>query len=174
MPLGYSHFFLGWNRGVCTTTFDGKPRPHVHLQTSTTLRPIRQTEVTQQRGRTANRTIIFPIHQKPSRYAQDVCTLLQEKLLMVWKTLCLLYSLAIAVLMQQLVFHGSFSLAGKNVIRPGNYIRQLLEAPEKNYQPIHQFTSSTLRDAFSLRVGPVPGVSNNHRTPKCDFARTSM
>ncbi|KAF9902477.1 hypothetical protein EC991_004853 [Linnemannia zychae] len=48
-------------------------------------------------------------------------------------------------------------LPGKNDIRPGNYIRQLLEAPEKNYQPIHQFSTSTLRDAFSLRVGPVPG-----------------
>ncbi|KAG0377124.1 hypothetical protein BGX24_006697 [Mortierella sp. AD032] len=48
-------------------------------------------------------------------------------------------------------------LPGKNDIRPGNYIRQLLEAPEKTYQPIHQFSTSTLRDAFSLRVGPVPG-----------------
>lgn len=83
---------------------------------------------------------------------------------MLWKEMCLLYSMAIALLMQKVVCHGSISLAGKNVIRPGNYIRQLLEAPEKNYQPIHQFTSSTLRDAFSLRVGPVPGVSSNDRT----------
>jgi len=52
-------------------------------------------------------------------------------------------------------------LTGKNIIRPGNYIRELLEAPEKNYQPIHDFSSSTLRDAFNLRVGSVPGVSNN-------------
>lgn len=92
-----------------------------------------------------------------------------KKILMLWKTTCLLCSLAITVLIQKLVFHGSIPLAGKNVIRPGNYIRQLLEAPEKNYQPIHQFTSSTLRDAFSLRVGPVPGVSNNDRTPISDF-----
>ncbi|KAF9576580.1 hypothetical protein EC968_006927 [Mortierella alpina] len=49
-------------------------------------------------------------------------------------------------------------LPGKNVIRPGNYIRALLEAPEKGYGPIHSFSSSTLRDAFSLRPGPVPGV----------------
>ncbi|KAF9914633.1 hypothetical protein BX616_007892 [Lobosporangium transversale] len=48
-------------------------------------------------------------------------------------------------------------LPGKNVIRPGNYIRALLEAPEKSYGPIHTFSSSTLRDGFSLRPGPVPG-----------------
>jgi hypothetical protein len=65
-------------------------------------------------------------------------------------------------------------LTGKNVIRPGNYIRQLLEAPEKSYQPIHQFSSSTLRDAFSLRVGPVPGVSSHTYTPMSIFARTTM
>ncbi|KAF9937467.1 hypothetical protein BGZ67_001251 [Mortierella alpina] len=40
-------------------------------------------------------------------------------------------------------------LPGKNVIRPGNYIRALLEAPEKGYGPIHSFSASTLRDAFT-------------------------
>ncbi|KFH66902.1 hypothetical protein MVEG_07427 [Podila verticillata NRRL 6337] len=48
-------------------------------------------------------------------------------------------------------------LPGKNVIRPGNYIRTLLETPEKSYGPIHAFSSSTIRDSFSLRPGPVPG-----------------
>ena len=76
--------------------------------------------------------------------------------------------------MQKVVFHGSIFLTGKNVIRPGNYIRQLLEAPEKNYQPIHQFSSSTLRDAFSLRVGPVPGVINNDRTPVSNIAGANV
>lgn len=65
-------------------------------------------------------------------------------------------------------------LTGKNVIRPGNYIRQLLEAPEKSYQPIHQYSTSTLRDAFSLRVGPVPGVSIHAYTPISIIARTTM
>ncbi|KAF9917713.1 hypothetical protein FBU30_000560 [Linnemannia zychae] len=37
------------------------------------------------------------------------------------------------------------------------FIKNLPEAPEKTYQPIHQFSSATLRDAFSLRPGPVPG-----------------
>ncbi|KAF9346452.1 hypothetical protein BGX34_003870, partial [Mortierella sp. NVP85] len=48
-------------------------------------------------------------------------------------------------------------LPGKNVIRPGNYIRALLEAPEKSYGPIDPFPPSTMRDSFSLRPGPVPG-----------------
>ncbi|CAO3568126.1 unnamed protein product [Mortierella alpina] len=52
-------------------------------------------------------------------------------------------------------------LPGKNVIRPGNYIRALLEAPEKGYGPIHSFSTSTLRDAFSLRPGPVPGFDSS-------------
>ncbi|GJJ78646.1 hypothetical protein EMPS_11005 [Entomortierella parvispora] len=52
-------------------------------------------------------------------------------------------------------------LPGKNIIRPGNYIRTLLETPEKSYGPIHGFSSSTLRDGFSLRPGPVPGFDSS-------------
>ncbi|KAG0031201.1 hypothetical protein BGZ81_001627 [Podila clonocystis] len=48
-------------------------------------------------------------------------------------------------------------LPGRNTIRPGNYIRTLLETPEKSYGPIHAFASSTIRDSFSFRPGPVPG-----------------
>ncbi|KAG0337271.1 hypothetical protein BG000_005625 [Podila horticola] len=48
-------------------------------------------------------------------------------------------------------------LPGRNTIRPGNYIRTLLETPEKSYGPIHAFSSSTIRDSFSFRPGPVPG-----------------
>ncbi|KAI7817617.1 hypothetical protein BC939DRAFT_318959 [Gamsiella multidivaricata] len=52
-------------------------------------------------------------------------------------------------------------LPGKNAIRPGNYIRALLEAPEKSYGPIHPFASSTIRDGFTLRPGPVPGFDSS-------------
>ncbi|KAF9580486.1 hypothetical protein BGW38_002856, partial [Lunasporangiospora selenospora] len=52
-------------------------------------------------------------------------------------------------------------MPGKNVIRPGNYIRTLLENPEKGYGPIHSFSYSTLRDSFSLRPGPVPGFDSS-------------
>ncbi|KAF9306549.1 hypothetical protein BGZ74_005124 [Mortierella antarctica] len=48
-------------------------------------------------------------------------------------------------------------LPGRNTIRQGNYIRTLLETPEKTYGPIHAFSSSTIRDSFSFRPGPVPG-----------------
>ncbi|KAF9971495.1 hypothetical protein BGZ73_005553 [Actinomortierella ambigua] len=52
-------------------------------------------------------------------------------------------------------------LPGKNVIRPGNYIRALIENPEKSYGPIHEFGYSTMREAFSLRPGPVPGFDGS-------------
>ncbi|KAI8597626.1 hypothetical protein EDD21DRAFT_384976 [Dissophora ornata] len=52
-------------------------------------------------------------------------------------------------------------LPGKNAIKPGNYIRALLEAPDKSYGPIHSFSSSTMRDGFSLRPGPVPGFDSS-------------
>ncbi|KAI1315171.1 hypothetical protein EDD11_001228 [Mortierella claussenii] len=74
-------------------------------------------------------------------------------------------------------------LPGKNVIRPGNYIRALMEAPEKSYGPIHLFPSSTIRDGFSLRPGPVPGFDASvlgteddtgyKQTPKVPSAKTS-
>ncbi|KAF9430529.1 hypothetical protein BGZ94_006324 [Podila epigama] len=64
-------------------------------------------------------------------------------------------------------------LPGKNVIRPGNYIRTLLETPEKSYGPIHNFSSSTLRDGFNLRPGPVPGFDPSVLGTEEDGIRSS-
>jgi len=50
---------------------------------------------------------------------------------------------------------------GKNAIKPGNYIRALIENPEKNYGMIHDFAPSTMREAFTLRPGEVTGFDGS-------------
>lgn len=62
----------------------------------------------------------------------------------------------------------SFHL-GKTTVEPDGFLFNLLRDPQvpENGPPIKPFDADVLREAYSLKPGPIPGVSDIH--PTCIF-----
>lgn len=61
-----------------------------------------------------------------------------------------------------LLFSLSFFFLGKTTVEPDGFLFNLLRDPQvhENGPPIKTFDADVLREAYSLKPGPIPGVSD--------------
>lgn len=72
---------------------------------------------------------------------------------------CLVISPSIHSSIQTYSFH-----LGKTTVEPDGFLFNLLRDPQvpENGPPIKPFDADVLREAYSLKPGPIPGVSDIH------------